>query len=107
MVNITMAVPGAITPIRLAASSPFITGIWKSSITTSGCNSSTFSTAIWPFSASPHTSHAEFFAIQDLSEARIKALSSTIRILRVISQASSPLAGCWPGQVQLDGYEEG
>jgi CRP-like cAMP-binding protein len=55
MVNITMAVSGATAVICRAAASPSISGICKSRITTSGCSSLTFSTAILPSSASPPT----------------------------------------------------
>jgi hypothetical protein len=82
MVSITIAVFGADKVIRRAASIPFITGIWKSMITTSGLSSWALFTATWPFSASPQICHSVFFSMQHRSACRIRSLSSTIRILK-------------------------
>src|SRR6266478_1365903 len=81
MVNITIAVFGATTVICRAAASPSISGICKSRITMSGCSSLTFSTATLPSSASPQTLQSGSCSRQDRSDWRMRALSSTIRIV--------------------------
>jgi hypothetical protein len=108
MVNITISVFGAQVAICRAASSPFITGICKSSSTTSGCNSFTFSTATLPFSASPHTSQSLFCSMVERKRRRIRALSSAIIIVCDKISLKLPNAGCWPSQVlQGDGRRQG
>jgi len=79
-VNKTILVFGDVRLIRRAASIPPITGICQSKMTRSGASWLTFSTAIWPFSASPHTFHASFCSIRRRRHRRKALLSSTIRI---------------------------
>src|SRR5207249_6379623 len=106
-VNISMAVFGASREIWRAASIPFMIGICKSSITMSGFSSLTRSTAIFPLSASPQTIQWVFCWIQERSERRIEALSSTMR-MEYGTLAPVPLAGCGPGHiVQVDGRLRG
>jgi small subunit ribosomal protein S21 len=80
MVNMIINIRGAIEAIHLAASSPFMTGIEKSKITTSGFRALTLSTAIAPFSASAQIVQSVFPSIEERREWRIRGLSSTIRI---------------------------
>ncbi len=71
---------GALCRIWRAASRPFITGIEKSKITTSGHCSMALSIATWPFSASPHTCQSVWVSMKVRIRWRMAELSSTIRI---------------------------
>jgi len=97
-VNKTIAVFGAMEPIFRAASRPFITGIDRSRMTTSGLRDLTRSTAIAPFSASPQTRQSPRCSNQDRSDRRISALSSTINTVVDILASRSPLSR--PGRTE-------
>src|SRR5438132_3538053 len=62
-----------------AASSPFITGMERSSTINSGRSCWAFSIASFPFSASPHTTRSASRWKRSQSTLRIQGLSSTIR----------------------------
>src|SRR5215469_6284569 len=80
-VSITIAVLGERQVISRAASRPLMTGMSQSKITTSGCKALTFSIATRPFSASPHIFNSGFCSMYERIKLRMRALSSTIRIL--------------------------
>ena len=84
--NVRKAGIGVFTMINLstrAASIPFITGITKSRITTSGSNRNAFSTASLPFSASPQTSKSGSPLNIWQSSSRKNRLSSAIRTFAI------------------------
>jgi hypothetical protein len=76
VVNIRIGSLGAILEMCSAAISPFIIGMCRSKITTSGFNSSTFAIACCPFSASPHIRQVVLCSMLDLMTLRINGLSS-------------------------------
>ena len=101
-VSMAIVVLGAMLEIRRAASSPFITGICKSRITTSGGDLLTCSSAIWPFSASPHMFHCVSCSINTRSMRRMMGLSSTIRMFK----ATQPRPICLGGLLAETASEE-
>ena len=108
MVNRTKAVFGAMEAIFRAASRPFMTGIDRSRITTSGLRALTCSTATAPFSASPQTSQPSRRANHVRSDRRIGRLSSTIRIvvdIRLAPKNVSRSDGRSPGWMGQSGTQ--